>query len=278
MSFKILEEKIAGKHFDRKKCEDRIVVSEDFVCVIDGATSNSTKLYNGRKSGLMAGILIENELKTMPRTATISEFTIRLTSSIKKYYVKNNLYEQMKKNPDDRFSASIIVYSDYLNEVWMIGDCQCIIGSTVYTNNKIVDEIISNARSLFIETELTKGKTVSDLMDKDSGREFIHPLLIRQSSFQNRKRESEYNYCVLDGFKVNEDELKVIKADDKTIILASDGYPRLFDTLAESEKYLNYILKNDPLCIRLYKSAKGLTPKSNSFDDRAYIKIERCVQ
>jgi hypothetical protein len=31
-------------------------VSEDFVCVIDGATSNTTKLYNGRKSGLMEGM------------------------------------------------------------------------------------------------------------------------------------------------------------------------------------------------------------------------------
>jgi len=58
----------------------------------------------------------------------------------------------------------------------------------------------------------------------------------------------------------------------ESLILASDGYPKLFSTLHESENYLRFILKEDPLCYKLYKSTKGLKKGAVSFDDRAFIK------
>ena len=63
-------------------------------------------------------------------------------------------------------------------------------------------------------------------------------------------------------------------ADAKGIVLASDGYPVLKRTLAESERELERIINNDPLCINLYKATKGVMQGYKSFDDRTYIRIE----
>ena len=55
--------------------------------------------------------------------------------------------------------------------------------------------------------------------------------------------------------------------------MATDGYPKLYDTLEKSEEYLAHILEYDPLCFQEYKSTKGLQKGNSSFDDRTYIKF-----
>lgn len=55
------------------------------------------------------------------------------------------------------------------------------------------------------------------------------------------------------------------------IILASDGYPALFETLEETEKYLFQLLDKDPLCIHELRGTKRLINGNKSFDDRNYI-------
>ena len=57
------------------------------------------------------------------------------------------------------------------------------------------------------------------------------------------------------------------------VVLSSDGYPRLYGTLAESETLLQEVLEQDPHCFRIYKSTKGLSPGNVSFDDCAYLHI-----
>lgn len=274
MNFKIIEKLVVGKDLDQQKCEDKLVVLENFVCIIDGATSKSKMIYNNTKSGLIASEIIKNELNNIPKDIKLEDLVKLLTMAIRNYYKQNNLIDYMLDNPVDRLSAALVIYSNYYNEVWMIGDCQCMIGKTIYTNQKIVDEIISNTRAFFIESEIAHGKTVDEIIQNDSGREFILPLLERQSYFQNTTKESIYNYSVIDGFNVNYKDIKIINVNNKSIILASDGYPKLFDSLSESEMFLEYVLNNDPLCFRLYKTTKGLTKDSKSYDDRAYIRFE----
>ena len=61
--------------------------------------------------------------------------------------------------------------------------------------------------------------------------------------------------------------------DGETVILASDGYPQLAQTLAESESKLQDTIDKDPLLINLYKSTKGIVPGNVSYDDRTYIRF-----
>ena len=144
-----------------------------------------------------------------------------------------------------------------------------------FYNNKILDEIVINARVLYLEMQIQQGKTVPELIDNDIGREFILPLLQNQGCLQNNFNGSEYAWEVFDGFPLLKERVKIIDASKaKTLILASDGYPKLFNTLQESEEYLKYVLQNDPLCFTINKGTKALKKGNNSFDDRAYVKIE----
>ena len=211
----------------------------------------------------------------LEKTTSLSQAIDIFTKSMSDYYTINSLLENVKNNPLNRLTASIVIYSSYYNQIWMIGDCQCMVDNKLHTNNKLIDKLLSETRAFYITKELIAGKTIDYLREFDTGREFILPLLISQSSFQNIRFDSEYSYCVVDGFPINISQVKVIETkNSKSIILASDGYPKLFNTLNETETYLSYILENDPLCYNLYKSTKGKNINMISFDDRAYLRLE----
>ncbi|HBC99194.1 MAG TPA: hypothetical protein DC053_07260 [Lachnoclostridium sp.] len=78
----------------------------------------------------------------------------------------------------------------------------------------------------------------------------------------------------MDGFC--DDFSKIIIRDVEegdTVILASDGYPRLEPSLYESELYLKELKEHDPLCIENYKAGSGFTNGKTAIDDRTYIKF-----
>src|SRR5699024_899233 len=172
--------------------------------------------------------------------------------------------------------AVMAVYSKYYNEVWIVGDCQCFVRGKVYNNSIKIDEIASYARSIYLEAELKSGKSIENLKRKDTGREYIAPLIRSQQYFQNTKPTDEYSFEVINGYPIYQSEICKIQLSesDREIVLASDGYPFLKQTLEESEEALKITLKEDPLCFRQYKSTKGLSSENISFDDRTYIRFK----
>ena len=64
-----------------------------------------------------------------------------------------------------------------------------------------------------------------------------------------------------------------VSADTQEVVLASDGYPFLCPTLAESEARLKEQIVRDPLNINTFKATKGMMTGNLSFDDRAYIRF-----
>lgn len=275
MSFKIIEKNIIPKANLIEYCEDKIVYNSYFACIIDGATTKSSVLYDNKKSGLLVSEILEKAILNLEKTSNLTQTIDSLTKSIRDFYIANNIIEKVKNNPIDRLTAAIVIYSSYYNQIWMIGDCQCMVDNKLYLNNKLIDRLLSETRAFYIEKELIDGKTIEDLQKFDTGREYILPLLKSQLYFQNNRIDSEYSYCVVDGFKINISQIKVIDTNNaKNIVLASDGYPKLFNNLNETEKYLNYVIKNDPLCYNLYKSTKGKGINMVSYDDRAYLRLE----
>ena len=271
---KVIEQFLRSKTGQPSDCEDSIFVSTDFAAVIDGVTSKSTRKYNLESSGKACSQLLKKALEDLPVKSTAKQAVEFLTSAVFALYKELGIEEQILNDPIERASACIVMYSRFRNEIWMVGDCQCLVDSKHYSNTKSIDSLLSDIRSLFIQTELKLGKPLVVLRANDTGREFILPLLERQTVFQNSLEKNEFRYGVIDGFKVPQSEIKVIKLTDPTqIILATDGYPRLFETLNQSEKYLEKVLQNDPLCFQEFKSTKGLQPGNISFDDRAYLKI-----
>ena len=84
-----------------------------------------------------------------------------------------------------------------------------------------------------------------------------------------------YWYPILDGFPVPDEGIRIepIPKKTHTIILASDGYPILKESLESSEQALHQILEADPLLFRTYKATKGVQEGNLSYDDRAYMKL-----
>jgi hypothetical protein len=253
-------------------CEDGFFINDRFIAVIDGATAKGTVLWqNGRTSGRQARDTLIDAMPKIPVESDAFECLSFLNDALRSEYDR-----QKRKTLDfsERLEASIIVYSSYKNEIWSYGDCQMMVNDTKYAKEKKIDTICKEARAAFIKALIQSGKaTYEQLLEKDMGRDFILPLLKIQSAFSNKN--DVLGYPVLNGIDpINEGliEKTAIRVGDE-IVLASDGYPYLHHSLAESEKSLAEVLDADPLLIDRYKSTKGLKKGNFSFDDRCYVRF-----
>ncbi len=275
---KVIESKIEGKK-SPESCEDGLVVTADFIAVIDGSTSKtphhlSPDMKNGRYAMVLISEYIQHELKP---ESTVEDFCEGVTSYIyNKVYRQQGIEEQMQAHPEERLTASAILYSKAKNEVWMVGDCQAIIDGKLYENNKPFEAIVARRRVELIRQGFTP----------QEARKTIEPLLI-QAMLEGQNK----TYTVIDGFPIYQKGVKVVSlnapqknvetdvADSlplptKEIVLASDGYPFLKPTLTESEEALAHLLAYDPQCTHEFIATKGIVVGNKSFDDRTYIRFQ----
>ena len=293
---KIIESSIIGKK-SPEACEDGMVVTDDFIAVIDGSTSKTPKhlnpdMKNGRYAMMLISEYIREELKA---DASVDDFCQGVTAYIyNKVYEKLGVEERLKEHPEERLTASAILYSRTRNEVWMVGDCQAIIAGKLYENGKPYEQEIARKRVELIEQGLSPAEA----------RKQIEPLLIKAMfSGQNQ------TYTVIDGFPIYREGVKVVSVSDSSsvqnsvsssdscsvqdtvscsdsvsasdtipsssseIVLASDGYPFLKPTLAASEAALAEQIANDPQNIHSFIATKGIVEGNKSFDDRTYIRF-----
>ena len=290
---KIIESSIIGKK-SQEACEDGMVITDDFIAVIDGSTSKTPKhlnpdMKNGRYAMMLISEYIREELKA---DASVDDFCQGVTAYIyNKVYEKLGVAERLKEHPEERLTASAILYSRIRNEVWMVGDCQAIIAGKLYENGKPYEEKIARKRVELIEQGLSPAEA----------RKQIEPLLIEAMlSGQNQ------TYTVIDGFPIYREGVKVVSVSDSCsvqdsvpasdsvpcsdsvsasgtipsssseIVLASDGYPFLKPTLAASEAALAEQIANDPQNIHSFIATKGIVEGNKSFDDRTYIRFVYC--
>ena len=277
----IIESSIIGKK-SPEACEDGMVVTDDFIAVIDGSTSKTPKhlnpdMKNGKYAMMLISEYIREELKA---DASVDDFCQGVTAYIyNKVYEKLGVEERLKEHPEERLTASAILYSRTMNEVWMVGDCQAIIDGKLYENGKPYEQEIARKRVELIEQGLSPAEA----------RKQIEPLLIgAMLSGQNQ------TYTVIDGFPIYLEGVKVVALKMKPVsssietyfqeqtkpvsslnevVLASDGYPFLKPTLLASEAALAEQIANDPQNIHSFIATKGIVEGNKSFDDRTYIRF-----
>jgi glycerophosphoryl diester phosphodiesterase len=273
---RIIEQYLQSKTGNPVDCEDAIFVNDDYVAVIDGATSKAKTTWDGKKSGKIAVELLISRLQTIAFEASAVELVLALNQAIVDWYNEKGIYTQMQQSPVERCVASIGLYSKAHRELWLVSDCQALIDGKLIENTKFIDTVTSNARALYIEAALREGrKTIMDFQEHDDGRNYIFRLLEKQNIFQNLDNESMFSYSVLDGFFRDQSSIKIIPVPETTkeVVLASDGYPELEPTLEESEAALRVVLTEDPLLYKLHRSTKGLKKGNLSYDDRAYVRF-----
>lgn len=250
-----------------------MVVNADFAAVIDGSTSKTPLRVNPDMSnGRYCMELIRRYILSMAADISMDAFCRGVTEYIADAYRQHGIdRERLSAHPEERLTASAVIYSSCHREVWFIGDCQCLIDGKLYDNAKPYESRLAGRRAAFIEKALASGRTtVQNILNgDDQGRASILEELVQCCKGQNK------TFSVIDGFTIPLALVKVIKLAPETheIVLASDGYPLLCPTLAASEAALRRQLNTDPLCISTYKATKGLRQGQSSFDDRSYIRF-----
>ena len=264
----IVEQNIIAKN-PKAKSEDGIVVTTDFVAVIDGSTSKSQYHHSlFQSNGRYAMQLTARYIRQMPKTITCSEFMRDITAYIRKHY-KKSMLPRLAEHPEDRLTCSVVLFSRVCREVWMIGDCQCLIGGELFDNPKPYEAELATMRAEKVRQLLAEGMTPEELCKNDIARPAIIPRMIETMQQQN------VSYSVVDGFPIDQKHVRIIPLDFRPweIVLASDGYPKLLPTLDESEAALQHQRATDPLNIGEFQATKTFHPDFNSFDDRAYIRF-----
>lgn len=266
----ILEQTVIPKNPTRRS-EDGIVVTDDFVAVIDGSTSKSTMRCHRdlslrqHSNGELAMLIVSRVIKHLPKNASCHQFCLEATRQIRQRY-KKSLLEHLEEHPEDRLTASCIVFSRLRREIWMVGDCQCLIGGAYHDNPKPYEQELAERRAAIIKAS---PKPWEHFLEDDTARKAIIPRMLETMQLQNK------TYSVIDGFPVAEKHVKIIGLDFQPweLVLASDGYPFLCPTLAESEARLEEQRSHDPLNIGDFKATKAFAKGFNSFDDRAYVQF-----
>lgn len=265
---KVIESFTEGKLRDAALSEDKIIVTKNFIAVLDGATSKTAPKLDGKAGGRFAVDTAEPLFDRLP--ADIDVFgAVRLLSEGLKAETQKHALPGTAEPP----TYGLLVYSAARREIWRVGDAHFMADGKVFMGSKEIDDITVAARAAMVDAMLQRGMAVKEILSNDVGRNFIQPLLNVQHYLANNA-EARYGYGVIDGRDVPEKFIEVFKVPDaREIVFASDGYPQLLPTLAESEKYLFDLLQEDPLLYRGFKSTKALAPGQVSYDDRAYIRF-----
>lgn len=239
-------------------------------------------------------LLISKYIRRMPKTTTCREFCVGVTKYIRKQY-KSSQLPQLEAHPEDRMTASAVIFSRLNREIWMIGDCQALLspqavsmpgslapgspagaapvpgslaaGSPIYLDNpKPYEQELAEQRAAVITAS---SEPWDHFLEEDTARQTIIPRMLETMQQQNK------TYSVIDGFPIAMQHIRILPLDFQPweIVLATDGYPFLCGTLAESEAKLEEQRLNDPLNIGAFKATKAFMRGNNSFDDRAYIRF-----
>ena len=212
--------------------------------------------------------LVSRYIRRMPKNTTCEGFLRGVTAYIRKHY-KKSMLQRLVEHPEDRLTCSAVIYSRLNREIWMIGDCQCLLDGELLENPKPYEQTLAEMRAAKVRELLALGKTQEELLTNDEARAAIIPRMLQEMKGQN------VTYSVVDGFRIPEQLVPVVPLDFRPheIVLASDGYPFLCTTLEASEVRLRHQRETDPLNIGDFKATKAFTPGNRSFDDRTYIRF-----
>ena len=275
----IIEQSLTPKSPQRKS-EDGIVVTPDFIAVIDGSTSKSSRRYSlFNSNGRLAMLRVARTLRRAPKDISLQQFCKEATKALRSKYRQRDL-PYLAEHPEDRLAASAVIFSRLRRELWLIGDCHCLVTppspltshhSPLYISNPKPDEsMLAEMRAAEVRRLLDNGVTIQQLLEEDTARPVIIPKMKECMKQQN------VTYSVIDGFPIPLKHIRQIPLtfEPFELVLASDGYPFLLPTLAESEAALDRQRHEDPLNIGSFKATKAFMTGCNSFDDRAYIRFK----
>ena len=252
-------------------CGDAYVWSDDYIAVIDGATPKGEMLWDGQRGDIYVSHLVADAIAEMNPELDAEKAILHVNDVVRSAYGKHGVvFEELK--PEERLQCCVLIYSKRRHQIWSFGDCMLRINEREITNINEGEQLFSTLRAFCIQIEKDRRGKDANLDElSEYGRERILPYLKEHITLANRN--VPFSYDVIDGGDgIKPKHIKVYEVQKgDTVVMASDGYPRLFDTLEETEEYLHEALEEDPICIGKLKGTKGVSEGNESFDDRTYV-------
>ena len=121
---------------------------------------------------------------------------------------------------------------------------------------------------------MMKGQIVRELQASDPSWPILKPLFEAAPAYQNHPTDA-LGYGAFDGHDIPACHLHAFPVPEHVheVVLASDGYPVLHGTLAQSEEALWALAERDPLMIGEYPGCRAFPATGGSFDDRTYLRL-----
>lgn len=104
----VIEEFIKGKYERQELCEDAIVVSENFIAVIDGVTSQENPCQ-GKALGKIISDILKNIIPTIPEKSICDQAINYLNEKILEEYKKEGIYDLIKDDQRKQPAASVVI-------------------------------------------------------------------------------------------------------------------------------------------------------------------------
>ncbi len=250
-------------------CGDRIVEGKDFIAVISSETPKDGRLWGEQRGDVFAASVLADAVMELDPHIDARNAVERLNDAVKKQYELNGIrFDGLA--PEDRLQASVLVYSAARREIWSFGDCLLRISQRNYRTVREGDRMLSDLRAFCIEAADMRHEAVLKDDGTDRGREQILPFLGMDTLFANSGRP--FGYDVINGGPIHAERVKIypVQPGDH-IVMASGGYPQVFDTLEKTEEYLQNCIREDPMCIGIMRRTEGIRKGYCSYSDRCYI-------
>lgn len=284
----VIEARTEGKKGDPTLNEDGFVIAGGIAAVVDGVTSKSSAGIWKPSGGVVARHVLCAALEQLGSDEPPCDPT---DMRAVQHFLDGELlalYEHdhaavaaggtayFRTHPVDRVEANAVIYSHNIGKIWLFGDCQAMVNGRTIDTVKTVDQLLGGLRSFVIQArDLATGNDAQAETAEsvtDPGRVAIMPFLRMQNWFANTR--GEFGYFVFDGFTDPAYPIRTldVRSGDE-VVLASDGYPDLRSTLAESEAALEALRCTDPRMIHVPGSTKGFDPLHGTYDDRTYLRF-----
>lgn len=270
MRFRVVEQFVEPKSYDRV-CEDIVVVSYDFVAVIDGASDATGAQFDDKSGGRFAAESLARTIASLPADADARAFADRAASSL----ATDVAAVAGVLDADTRWPVAVLTCaSAHRREVWRIGDGNVVIDGIEHPATRRIDRAAYGFRAAVNAALLAKGTPVADVIEDDPGARAARLLIDNQQHLANRV--GPWGYGCINGQPVPDEYIEVIPipTGPTEVVFTSDGYPVASPTLLEAETVLTQMIRDDPVAIgELWAMGKSTKPGANAPDDRSYLRF-----
>lgn len=240
---------------------DRVVVTDHYVGVFDGATPKGPDVAGVLQATVDVVDNLVAALLSAPPALGAADLVARLTDAV--------------GAAGRGGRASGAVFSLARRQIVVVGDMWVAVDGDARLFAHSTERAFAEVRAAFTELALAHGASVCDVRRDDPGRAAILPLLEREAEFANVDAPGPWFFGTFDGRPVPERHVHVVPvpAGAREVVLASDGFPALGSSLAESEAMLAGVVEWDPLLVGFHRGTKATLPGTTGFDDRSYIRL-----